>query len=443
MAKGDDGGWSGFAHREGRTLMRLPNEPRGEVQGPRAKGSDPVFYNPAMTGSRTRSVLLLRHAIEKGILGEGVIYALDGLSASGLRARRWLNELPPEMAERISATIVDLDQTALAWATASHEEYPPAHEQGELVPLQGDLRGVVLNSGRHWVDIDPYGSPLPFLDTALQSLARSSVIEVSATDTAALTGSSKRPLLRRYGARVRTDCLAHDSGLRVLLAVVARTAAKHDRMIEPLISIWDSHHLRVSARVMKSVEGANAVESRIGWRVHSPTEEEVSASAASNLHHGDSFEQMPMSCLLPIDYPLNRNDARVSGPLWVAAMGDASAMSSMTTERALEFCGPEDDDDDPLGWGPRDFEQERKRVARSVRNISEEAGVIDAHHHVVVDDLASWLGIGAPPSPSKMVKELRDAGHRAGLAHYGRPSFRTDSPWQDIAEAARSLQPPM
>ena len=85
----------------------------------------------------------------------------------------------------------------------------------------------------------------------------------------------------------------------------------------------------------------------------------------------------------------------------------------------------------------------RRQIANSVGNISDESGVIDANHLVVVDDLASWLGIGAPPSPKRMVSLLREAGYRAGLANYGRPAFRTDAPWDDIGEAAFSLQPPM
>ena len=59
-------------------------------------------------------------------------------------------------------------------------------ENGELVPLLGDLRTSVLSQGWHWIDIDPFGSPVPFLDTAIQALARRGVLEVSATDTAAL-----------------------------------------------------------------------------------------------------------------------------------------------------------------------------------------------------------------------------------------------------------------
>ena len=174
-----------------------------------------------------------------------------------------------ELSSRISATIVDLEKESLDWAMSSHKEFPPVDGVGDLQTLQGDLRAAVLSSGRHWIDIDPYGSPAPFIDSAMQSMARSGVMEVSATDTAALTGSSKTALMRRYGARVRTDCLAHDSGMRVMLSYISRIAARHDRAIEPLLSVWDSHHLRVSFRVVKSVSSANELEERIGWRVFS------------------------------------------------------------------------------------------------------------------------------------------------------------------------------
>ena len=432
----------GVPHREGRTLMLLPSLPE-DGQGPGTKASGKVFYNPAMAGSRTRSVLLLRHALDMGFLGEGTVYALDGLTASGLRARRWLNELPAEMSERVSATIVDLEEEALRWAEASHNEFPPSQGGGILEPSKGDLRSVVLRSGRHWVDIDPYGSPMPFIDSAMQSMARSGVMEVSATDTAALTGSSRTALMRRYGARVRTDSLAHDSGMRVMLANFSRVAARHDRAIVPLLSVWDSHHLRVSFRVLKSVSTANELEDSIGWRVHSPTKEEVSASIDAGLHPNSSVVHLPMHCMLPLKFPIDRSDPRVSGPLWVGPMGDRDAMSSMTEENALESSGPEFSVDDPLGWDERRVEAERRRVARSVRHISEESGVISSSHLVVVDDLAAWLGSGAPPSPRKIVDMLNEAGHSAGVSSYGRPSFRANAPWEAIVESAMSIQPPM
>jgi len=431
------------SHREGRTGMLLPESPEVGIRGPIMKEAGRVFYNPSMSGSRTRSVLLFRHSIEAGLLGKGTIYALDGLTASGLRARRWLNELPGEMAQRISATIVDLDGESLEWALKSHERYPPNHSKGKLGHSQSDLRVEVLRSGRHWIDIDPYGSPVPFIDTALQSMARNGVMEVSATDTAALTGSSKTALMRRYGARVLTDSLSHDSGMRVLLATLSRVAARHDRSIVPLLSVWDSHHLRVSFRVIKGVSAANNLEESIGWRVFSPSKEEVVASMDAGMYPKSSLDFLPMHCMLPLNFPLDMKDQRVSGPLWIGPIGDDEAMSSMTEERALESCGPVFSPDDPLGWDEKRFEMERKSVVRSGRNFSKESGVIASRHLIVVDDLAAWLGTGAPPSPRKIVQVLKDAGNSAEVSSYGRPSFRTDSSWEDVVEAAMATHPPM
>jgi tRNA (guanine26-N2/guanine27-N2)-dimethyltransferase len=381
--------------------------------------------------------MLMAHAIESGILGNSEVRALDGLSASGLRARRWLNELPSETASRLIATVGDMNQNALDWAMKTEADFPS--NNGELNSLLGDLRASVVSQGWHWVDIDPFGSPVPFLDTAIQSLARRGVLEVSATDTAALTGSSKNPLMRRYGARVRLDKLKHDSGLRVLMATVARAAARHDRSIIPLLSIWDSHHLRVSVRVLRLMEGANNLESSLGWRVYNPTEEEVEASTNSGHLPKDSGTDLPIRCFLPLSHPVAREDKRISGPMWIGPMGDKDVMASMTVDRSLELCGAIYSEKDPANWSQKNVELENRKVARAVRNIAEESEAIFSHHLIAVDELASWHERGSPPSPAKMVKILQEGGHSAAISHYAEPSFRTDAPWSDILDAMKNI----
>ena len=307
-------------HLEGATLIQLNNEIENDVIGPSTKDYEKVFYNPAMSGSRTRSIILMKHIIGSGYLGNSEIYAIDGLAASGLRARRWLNELPPEQSERLKVTICDMNENSLERARENHQKYPPSNGVDNLSYRQGDLRSAILDQGWHWVDVDPFGSPMPFLDTAIQSLAKKAILEISATDTAALAGSSNNALMRRYGARINPDNLAHDSGLRVLMACIARTAAKHDRFAEPILSVWDSHHLRISLKVKKSVEMANKLENSLGWRVASPNEKEVIASMKEGLTPKSSTESLPMHCFLPLSYPVNREDKRISGPLWICLL---------------------------------------------------------------------------------------------------------------------------
>jgi len=140
-----------------------------------------------MSGSRTRSVLLMAHVIEEGVLGNSKIRALDGLTASGLRARRWLNELPDSITSRLIVTAADMDEAALELVEVLESEFPS--KNGELNLLLGDLRSSVLTQGWHWIDIDPFGSPVSFLDSAIQSISRVGVLEVTATDIAAKFGS--------------------------------------------------------------------------------------------------------------------------------------------------------------------------------------------------------------------------------------------------------------
>lgn len=433
----------GLVHLEGATFLRLADNITNDILGPSSKDFQKVFYNPAMAGSRTRSVILMKNIIDSGFLGDSEIYAIDGLAASGLRARRWLNELPEEYSKRMRVTICDLNENSLNWAMKNHEQFPPSHGEGILTPRQGDLRTAVLDQGWHWVDVDPFGSPMPFLDTAIQSLARRAVLEISATDTAALTGSSRTALMRRYGARVKTDGLAHDSGMRVLLACIARNAASHDRSIQPILSIWDSHHLRVSVKVTKSIKVSNELEENLGWRVASPKVEEVQASIDAKLMPPSSLDSLPMHCFLPLSYPINRKDNRVSGPLWVGQIGNESIMAGFTEEIAMSLCTTSLDEGKLLSWTERDFELEKRRILRSIRYIQQEAEVADCRCLILTDDLASWQNQGSPPSPNKMIELIQNKGFKAARSHYSKPSFRTNAPWDIIVECLNETQPPM
>ena len=433
----------GLINLEGATVICLTDQVLDNNLGPASKDFEKVFYNSAMAGSRTRSVILMKHIIDSGYLGDSEIYAIDGLAASGLRARRWLNELPSHNAERLRITICDLNENSLDWAMKNHEQYPPNHGKGILKPRQGDLRTAILDQGWHWVDVDPFGSPMPFLDTAIQSLAKKAILEVSATDTAALTGSSRTALLRRYGARVNTDGLAHDSGMRVLLACIARNAARHDRCIQPILSIWDSHHLRVSLKVRKSIEISNKLEENLGWRVSAPNKEEFTASIDAKLTPSSSMECLPMHCFLPLSYPVSRTDKRISGPLWIGSIGDSEVMASFTEERAISMCTKKYEKDNLLSWTERDFELEKRKILRSIRYIEQEARVIAEGRLILTDDLASWLNKGSPPSPNKMIDLIEEKGFKAARSHYSKPSFRTNAPWDIIVECLNQSQPPI
>ena len=401
---------------EGRTQHRIPpaREGRTEKQlerhgkGPADRAHRSSFHNPAMADCRTRSVLLMDHMLDTEWFNKPQIYTLDALCATGSRINRWLTELPPDKSERLLLVGADLDEEAIEFA---RENCPGVEFRNE------DSRQVLLSSGWQWIDIDPFGSPVPFLDSAMQSSARRAVMEITATDTAALTGSSASACLRRYGAKIRTDQMAHDSALRLLMATVARTAAQHDRCIIPLLSSWDSHHIRISVKVHRSIQSANLLEENLGWRVASPTQEELQAASEAGLHpQGDAAGQ-PF-CLLPFAYPVRRDDKRISGPLWTGPLFDQDVLASMTVERTIELCG---EDAEP-----------------AVRHWVDEADLVDTPSLIMTDMLPKYCDVGGPPRIIKLVEGLQAAGFRAAIARWGAPAIRTDAPWPVVLKATEA-----
>ena len=395
---------------EGRTEHRLPPAKEGRTEkqmerhgkGPADRAHRSAFHNPAMADCRTRSVLLMDYMLDDEWFNKPKIHTIDALCATGSRINRWLTELPPQKAERLLITGADLDEEALEYA----RQNCPGVEF-----LNEDSRQVLLSSGWQWVDIDPFGSPVPFLDSAMQSSARRAVMEVTATDTAALTGSSASACLRRYGAKVRTDEMAHDSALRLLMATVARTAAQHDRCIIPLMSSWDSHHIRVSVKVHRSIQAANVLEEQLGWRVAMPTSEELQAATEAGLHPQGSEGEQPF-CLLPFSYPVRRDDKRVSGPLWTGALFDQDVLASMTVERAMSVCGEE--------------------AETAVRHWVGEAELAAVPSLIITDMLPKFCDVNGPPKILDLVTGLKDAGYKAAVARWGAPAIRTDAPWPEV-----------
>ncbi|HIO93964.1 MAG TPA: hypothetical protein EYN46_01195 [Candidatus Poseidoniales archaeon] len=453
--------WPGRLWLDGRTPVQV-GDYAGQAEagrGPMSKAEIPVFHNPAMTGSRTRSVLLLDQCLREDWLTKpgAKIRVLDGLAASAIRSRRWLSEIPTEYAERLRVTAIDADATALAWARANHQSHPPGlsdevdaefpmHERGLRI-LQGDLRARVLEAGWQWVDLDPFGPPTPFLDTVLQGLARVAVVDVTATDTAALCGAAADSARRRYGTMAVVDDLRHDTAMRVLLGHVASVAARHDRAIEPLMAIFDDHHVRVSIIARKSKQEASSFAENIGWRIHNPSNDEVAIGVARGLHPAGESDEPQLSVLIPWDTaPGGSFTGRISGPLWTGPLGKPEVYAEMTAERAVELCALDDKRDGDLvkrlEIPDSTIRDSQRLAAKAVRGLAEVAEVIDLPCTYPVDMVASlYSDITGPPSPTTLAEKLREKGWRAAKDFIAVPAVRTNAPWDVVIATVREIAP--
>lgn len=423
-------GWPGHIWLEGRTSVHLQDHqprPSHMPRGPAQKTGE-GFLNSAMAPARTRSVMILADAVEHGWLTpEGKpIRILDALCATGVRPRRWRREVPGQNRLRITAN--DLDENAVAWGRASHEAHPVGDghdweiEAGRFARdcegvvedgihwVEGDARKLMVQSPHQWIDLDPFGSPVSFLDAAIQSISRIGVLDVTATDTAALCGSAKTSAARRYGSVGIVDSYMHDDAVRILLATIARVAAMHDRTMQPILSLFDGHHVRVTVLLKRSKEEASSLLDSIGYRIR-----------GSPYH----FSNTP--------------EGKYSGPMWTGPLFDADIAGRITTERAIELCGGRTEDV-PDYWSEVDEDHANRELERSVRHISESAELLSGDHLLVaMDGLGVAAGIGQIPSAKKILEKLHSNGFRAARTHMPEPMFATDADWETVLELVGQL----
>ena len=196
------------------------------------KKSDPVFYNKVMQMSRDISIAAV------GILKpERFCDLLSGTGARGVRVANEtscpsvvLNDANPN-AYRIINENLDLN-------SLSHPVVKNLN--ANLLLAEYTSCGDLFD----FVDIDPFGSPVRFIDSAVSSLKRGGVLAITATDTGALCGTYPAACRRRYDAIPLKNEFYNETGLRILIGYAARAALRRERGISVLFSHCTSHYFR-------------------------------------------------------------------------------------------------------------------------------------------------------------------------------------------------------
>ena len=160
----------------------------------------PVLYNPIMSLNRDISVLALKAIGPKRVL--------DALSATGIRGIRYTLETPAEEVwmNDINRDAFELILTNVELNFGIRPSVEGKRAVGELfggkrlIVSWDDANRMMAEEFRYFdfIDLDPFGSPVEFLDTALRSVKRRGVIGGTATDTGVLCGAYRNACRRKY-----------------------------------------------------------------------------------------------------------------------------------------------------------------------------------------------------------------------------------------------------
>jgi len=215
-----------------------------------------VFYNPVMELNRTVSVLLLG-CIHRNDLQIGL-----PLAGSGVRGLRFIKELPKDKVQSVSFN--DSNPSAVK-AIKRNLRLNGLKASGKINVGVNDANLFLLESkGFDYIDIDPYGSPNPFLDSTVRRISRGGIIGITATDTSALCGTHPKACSRKYWATPLRNELMHEVGLRILIRKCQLIGAQYDKALVPIYSYSKEHYKRVFFRCEKGKSKVDLVLENIG-----------------------------------------------------------------------------------------------------------------------------------------------------------------------------------
>lgn len=215
-----------------------------------------VFYNPVMKFNRDIAVLLLNSVDKKNMS------IADPLAGSGVRGIRFLLELRKDKIKTIS--INDYSSNAIK-SIKNNFKLSKIKINKKIIVKNEDANLFLLNStGFDYIDVDPFGTPNPYLDSAVRRISREGILAVTATDTSALSGTYPKACLRKYWAVPLRNELMHEIGLRILIRKVQLIGAQYNKALIPLFSYSKEHYMRVFLRCEKSKEAVDEIIAQHG-----------------------------------------------------------------------------------------------------------------------------------------------------------------------------------
>ncbi|MBU0456703.1 MAG: tRNA (guanine(26)-N(2))-dimethyltransferase [Nanoarchaeota archaeon] len=223
-----------------------------------------VFYNPIMSSNRNISILLLN-----SISNKDMNIALP-LAGSGIRGLRFLKELKKEKINKLFVNDKKENFVEVFNENLKLNEISKKTIKEKICIHYEDANLFLLNQIKHpetksfcgyfdYIDIDPFGTPNPFISAAISRITRNGVIAITATDTAALTGTYLKVTKRKYWAVSLKNYMMHETGLRILIRKIQLQGIQFDKALIPILSYHKDHYFRIYFISEKSKEKCDQI----------------------------------------------------------------------------------------------------------------------------------------------------------------------------------------
>ena len=293
--------------KEGKTSLLVPSSALSQSVPPK----NPAFFNPNAKWNRDISMLVYK-VYTSSSKNKTLADSICGVGARGLRASV---EVP--LIETIYLN--DLNPIAIEFAKESAKLN---QVQDKCIFKTNDVCKFLNFEEREIrrfdiVDLDPFGSPSPYVDCVLRSVSNGGLISITATDTAVLCGVYPSVCYRKYyGFPIRTE-YSNEIGVRLLVSFIALNATRFDLSVVPYFCHSNLHYLRVYLKIIFSSSLANTVSSKIGFIKH---------CHKCKSRRVEKIREQNLVC------DLCGAQCVIAGPLWIDSLFDPDFVNSMLNE---------------------------------------------------------------------------------------------------------------
>jgi tRNA (guanine26-N2/guanine27-N2)-dimethyltransferase len=352
-----------------------------------------VFYNPEMELNRDITISAVACFIKDHGLDIKTVSYADVMSASGIRGIRIAAEVGPK------CCLNDWKQDA----------YELIRKNINLNGLEGICTSSSQNANtlmhRKYfdiVDLDPFGSPAPFLDAAARSARR--LLCITATDTAPLCGAHLKSGMRKYAAVPLNTEYHREMGGRILLGAAVRALVRRDKGAKVLLTHATRHYVRAYLEIIKGVASANDALEKMGFITHC-------ANCGYRSWKYGLAAQLGSIC------PHCKRTLQPAGPLWLGCIQERDFCEAVLVELETRKPGK---------W------EQAVKIIEFCRDEIDVVTYYDQH----------WLCKKNKISPGPidgLIEALVSAGFYASRTHFSGTGFKTDAGLEQINILLRNL----
>lgn len=386
-------------YREGTTTFYAPDVNLYAEKGSYIPSRAPVFYNPKMALNRDIAVCVLQAYSRKA---GRKMRVCDPMAGCGVRALRFMLET-----DGVESLVVnDLNPAAASLIERNFE----LHGLREKVLVYCEDANTLLSffasrSERFdFVDLDPFGSPAPFLESAVRALKpKSAMLCITATDLPPLCGSQPTVCVRRYGSIPFKGEYCHEVAVRILVAHAVSVAAKYDYALQPVISYYFGHHVRVYFSGKLGAKGADKALREVGFLVH------CDKCLSRKLVKGFTIHDLSGKCTEC------GGEVRVAGPVWCGPLQEGELLGEVIKVAEERGMG-----------GASSF----------LKQLLSEASAPPLYYNI--HRMCSAARVPCP-SVGEVVEFLRSKGFSAFKTHFSPVAVKTDAPARVLLDLLREL----